>query len=129
MNEKLAIPSMAPGGLKSEMSAHFGHADMFTLVDISSGNITGTKTIDNPPHTQGGCMAPVQILKDHGVNSIIVGGLGARPMMGFQQAGIRVIAGAAGSVESVVKAYLEGKLAAAGDDVICGHSKTGECHH
>lgn len=120
---------MAPGGLGSEMSAHFGHADMFTLVDISAGKIAGTTLLGNPPHTQGGCMAPVMLLKESGVNAVIVGGLGARPMMGFQQAGIRVIAGAEGSVESVVKAYLAGKLAVAGDDIICGHSKTGECHH
>ena len=125
----MAIPSMAPGGLGSEMSAHFGHADNFTLVDVEGGKIEGTSVLPNPPHTQGGCMAPVSLLKENGVDAIIVGGLGARPLLGFRQVGIRVMAGAAGSVESVVKSYLAGKLAAAGEDVVCGHSTAGECHH
>ena len=126
---RIAIPCMAPGGLKSEMSGHFGHADNFTIVNLEGHKIASAEVIDNPPHTQGGCMAPVQMLKNCGVNSIIVGGLGARPLMGFRQAGIRVIAGAAGTVESVLNAYIEGKLATAGEDVVCNHSKEGNCNH
>ncbi|MDO9537868.1 MAG: NifB/NifX family molybdenum-iron cluster-binding protein [Thermoplasmata archaeon] len=126
---KIAIPTNAPGGLKSEMSGHFGHADNFTLVDIQGKSIAGTTVLENPPHSQGGCMAPVMLLKNNGVQAIIVGGLGQRPLMGFQQAGIQVIAGATGNVESLIQAYLDGKLSQAGDDVVCGHSKDGGCEH
>ena len=35
-------------------------------------------------------MVPVQKLAQEGVNAIVVGGIGMRPLMGFQQAGIAV---------------------------------------
>ncbi|MBA3046250.1 MAG: NifB/NifX family molybdenum-iron cluster-binding protein [Candidatus Thermoplasmatota archaeon] len=125
----IAIPSMAPGGMEAEMSAHFGHADTFTLVEITGKDIVSTAVISNPPHIQGGCMAPVHMLKENRVDAIIVGGLGAKPLMGFRQNGIRVLAGASGSVGSAVNEYLAGNLKLAGDDIICGHTKTDECHH
>lgn len=125
----IAVPSEAPGGLKAALSNHFGHAETFTLVEIAGKDIVSTSVISNPPHTQGGCMAPVHLLKENGVDAIIVGGLGARPLMGFAQVGIRVMTGASGPVEKVVAAYLAGELRQAGDDVVCGHSKTGGCTH
>ena len=126
---RIAIPSTAPGGPKAEMSSHFGHADTFTLVEIAGKDIVSTAVIPNPPHTQGGCMAPVNLLKKNGVHIIIVGGLGARPLIGFRQVGIRVMAGANGTVEKVIAAYLEGRLRPAGEDVVCDHSKTENCNH
>ncbi|MFO7619605.1 MAG: NifB/NifX family molybdenum-iron cluster-binding protein [Thermoplasmata archaeon] len=126
---RIAIPSAAPGGLDAEMSSHFGHADNFTLIEIAGKDIVSTAVLPNIPHTQGGCMAPVNLLKENGVDTIIVGGLGARPLMGFRQVGIRVMAGASGTVGNTIKAYMEGRLRQAGEDVVCGHSKTGNCSH
>ncbi len=126
---RIAIPSSAPGGLDAEMSSHFGHADNFTLIEIAGKDIVSTAVLPNVPHTQGGCMAPVNLLKENSVNTIIVGGLGARPLMGCQQAGICVMTGASGTVGDIVKAYLEGRLRQAVDDIVCGHSKTGNCNH
>ena len=126
---RIAVPSIAPGGLESEMSSHFGHADTFTLIDIDGNKILKTTVIANPPHTQGGCMAPVHLLKENGVSTIIVGGLGARPLMGFKQVGIKVLSGASGTVGSIVDAYIAGQLKAAGEDVVCNHSKTDSCNH
>jgi predicted Fe-Mo cluster-binding NifX family protein len=127
--QRIAIPTGAPGGLNAGLSSHFGHTPELTLVDLEGKNISGNSVLQNPPHTKGGCMAPVNLLKENKVDVIIVGGLGARPLMGFNQVGIRVMAGASGSAGSAVTAYLEGKLKQAGDDVVCGHSKTGDCEH
>ena len=35
-------------------------------------------------------MVPVNLLAQHKVNALIVGGIGMRPLMGFKQAGIDV---------------------------------------
>lgn len=88
---KIAIPTDAPGGLEAMRSGHFGHCDMFTILDLSEENqVVDAHTIINEGHEAGGCIAPVTILQQAGVDAIIVAGLGKRPMEGFNQAGITV---------------------------------------
>lgn len=87
---KIAIPTMGAGGLACERSGHFGHCDCFTVVTVEDGSITATEVVDNPPHEEGGCMRPVSLLAEHGVDAIVAAGMGMRPMMGFAQAGITV---------------------------------------
>ena len=86
----LAIPSMGEGGLDGERSGHFGQCDCFTVVDIVDGEVAGTRTVGNPPHVEGGCLRPVNLLASEGVNALIVAGMGARPLAGFNDAGIVV---------------------------------------
>ena len=124
---KIALPSMAPGGLEAQISEHFGHSDVFTMVSIEDNKIAGAELVQNPPHSQGGCMAPVMLLKENGADAIIVTGIGMRPLAGFQQVGIKVFSGVAGTIEFVVNEYLAGRLQSAGEDIVCGHSKTGDC--
>lgn len=33
---KIAIPSNSPGGLEADRSDHFGHCDVFTIVDLDA---------------------------------------------------------------------------------------------
>lgn len=89
-NMTLAVPTMGEGGLESERSGHFGHADCFTLVDIRDGAIADVRTVTNPPHVEGGCLRPVAVLSEHGVDAILAAGMGPRPLAGFAQAGITV---------------------------------------
>ncbi len=108
---RIAIPSEQPGGLEALVGAHFGHCDLYTIVDVTAGSIERVGTLPNVPHQQGGCMAPVQHLAQHGVQALIAGGMGMRPLMGFNQMGIQVFFGAgAPSVGAAVTAFLEGRL-------------------
>ncbi len=120
---KIAVPSMEQGGLDDLISGHFGHCQGFTLVDVDGKEIKKVSILENPPHSQGGCMAPVNLLKGNGVDVIIVSGIGMRPMMGFAEVGISVYAGAAGTIGFIVNEFLEGRLAQADDEVVCGHSQ------
>lgn len=86
----IAIPSDAPGGLDANISAHFGHCDAFTLVKVDDGKLGDVEIHKNQGHEQGGCMAPVMTLKQLGVDVLIAGGMGMRPLAGFQQVGIAV---------------------------------------
>ena len=61
----LAIPSALPGGLEAGMGMHFGHCDIYTIVQIENGAIKEVGTLPNVPHQQGGCLAPVQHLASH----------------------------------------------------------------
>ena len=120
-NGRIAIPSIESGGLDGQRSGHFGHCDLFTLVDVTDGEITNVSTIPNQSHVQGGCMVPVNLLAENEVNALIVGGIGMRPLMGFRQAGIDVYHEATRlEIRPVVADLIAGKLAIIGDDQVCG---------
>lgn len=118
---RIAIPSMGTGGLDGERSGHFGHCDVFTMVDVENGEIKDVSIVQNQSHVQGGCMVPVNLLADHNVNALIVGGIGMRPLMGFKQVGIDVYYDAERpQIRPVVEDLITGKLPSIGDDQVCG---------
>ncbi len=118
---RIAIPSMGPGGLDGERSGHFGHCDVFTMIDVENGKIAQVTTVPNQSHVQGGCMVPVNFLAEHKVNALIVGGIGMRPLMGFRQVGIDVYYDAQRpQIRPVVEDLIAGKLSVIGDNQVCG---------
>jgi predicted Fe-Mo cluster-binding NifX family protein len=126
---KIAVPSNTPGGLAGKRSDHFGHCDLFTLVEINDGKIVGVDTLGNVEHGAGGCMTPVALLKERGVDSVVVAGMGARPLKGFAEAGIEVFFAAMhlfDKVEDVVRGVMENRLQLMqASDACQGH---GSCH-
>lgn len=111
---RIAIP-MAEGRL----SMHFGHCEVFALLDVDpeAGKILGRKDVDPPPH-QPGLLPPW--LAAQGVNLVIAGGMGQRAQQIFQSHGIRVLVGACPEApERVVGDYLAGTLQT-GENV-CDH--------
>jgi predicted Fe-Mo cluster-binding NifX family protein len=120
-NKRIAVPSMHPGGLEALRAGHFGHCDMFTLIDVVDGQIKEVSLVANGGHIQGGCQVPVNLLHQNGANALIVGGIGMRPLMGFRQVGIEVYFGPYGeTVGSVVDDLLQGKLQLISDNQVCG---------
>ncbi len=128
---RVAIPTNSPGGLDAERSDHFGHCDLFTMVDLDENNeIKEVTTIQNGDHEAGGCMVPVKILQNAGAESIIVGGMGARPMRGFADVGIAVYFADRSSmrtVQDVVNGFAANRLPVMHADQVCKGS--GSCHH
>ncbi len=125
-NGRIAIPSMENGGLDGQRAGHFGHCDVFTLVDVEGGKIKEVSTIQNHGHVQGGCMVPVNLLSDHNVNALIVGGIGMRPLMGFRQVGIDVYHDAVRpDIRPVVEDLIAGRLPVISDDQVCGGGRGG----
>ena len=117
----VAIPSTHPGGLEAPLGAHFGHCDLYTLVKIAEGKVLEVATLPNVAHQQGGCMAPVNHLAQNGVQILIAGGMGLRPLMGFQQVGIQVLFGnGAQTVREALEGLLQGKLPQFTTDFTCG---------
>jgi predicted Fe-Mo cluster-binding NifX family protein len=123
---RIAVPSIDAGGIEGQRSGHFGHCDVFTLVDVEEGEIKQVTTIPNQSHVQGGCMVPVNLLADHKVNALIVGGIGMRPLMGFKQVGIDVYYDATRQeIKPVVEDLLAGKLPMIADNQVCGGGEFG----
>ncbi len=120
-NGRIAIPSNGEGGLSATRSGHFGHCDVFTLVDVANGEITNVSTIANGEHVHGGCMVPVNLLASNNVTALVVGGIGMRPLMGFRQVGIDVYHDAErAEIEPVVMDLIQGKLPMIREDQVCG---------
>ena len=118
---RLAIPSEGEGGLDGMRAGHFGHCDVFTCVDIEDGKIGAVRIVANKEHVQGGCMVPVQLLAQEGVNAIVVGGIGMRPLMGFRQMGIDVYHDAERrEIRPVVEDFAAGALMLISDQQVCG---------
>ena len=120
-NGRIAIPSNGQGGLDATRSGHFGHCDVFTCFDVENGEIKNISIIENQGHTQGGCMVPVNLLASYNVDALIVGGIGMRPLMGFNQAGIDVYHDSKrAEIKSVVEDLIAGKLSQIRNDQVCG---------
>ena len=120
-NGRIAIPSNRQGGLDATRSGHFGHCDVFTCFDVENGEIKNISIIENQGHAQGGCMVPVNLLASHNVDALIVGGIGMRPLMGFNQAGIDVYHDSdRAEIKPVVEDLIAGKLSQIRNDQVCG---------
>lgn len=107
---KIAIPTA--NGL---LCAHFGHCQIFTIIDVNPE----TKAVEKiepatpPPHDIG--VLPAW-LHEIGCTLIIAGGMGGRAIALFQQNGIKVITGAPPQKpEDLVSAYLKNELTTGGN--------------
>jgi len=124
-NGRIAVPSNGQGGLDGTRAGHFGHCEVFTFVDVENGEIKNVSTLQNQEHVQGGCMVPVNLLAEHKVNVLIVGGIGMRPLMGFKQVGIDVYYdGERADIRPVVEDLIAGKLQIITNDQVCGGGGT-----
>lgn len=118
---RIAVPSEGQGGLDGLRAGHFGHCDVFTLIDVEDGQIKEISILANKEHVQGGCMVPVQLLAENKVQQLVVGGIGMRPLMGFKQVGIDVYYdGERRDIRPVVEDMISGSLSMIGDDQVCG---------
>lgn len=123
----IAVPSNAPGGFEAEMSRHFGHCDAYTLARVTEAGIEEMGVIPNNGHASGGCLQPVLLLARSGVQGIVAGGMGMRPLTGFRQAGITVyIHHNSGSVKDALHAVRNGEVDEFTDQHACqGHGTCG----
>lgn len=102
---------------QGKLCSHFGHSEMFSIIQTENGKITDKKMLTPPPHEPG--VLP-RWLHEMGVNVIIAGGMGSRAQSLFNQAGIKVVVGApVDTPESLVNQYLANTLVT-GENV-CDH--------
>ncbi|HHU31535.1 MAG: NifB/NifX family molybdenum-iron cluster-binding protein [Zhaonellaceae bacterium] len=119
---RVAVPSIRPGGLTAKRSGHFGRCDVFTLVDVKDSEILNTQVIKNVEHSEGGCLIPVKMLAEYGVNAIVVSGMGMRPLAGFREAGIEVLIGCGTTVQEAIDGFISGRLESMSEQDTCDWS-------
>jgi predicted Fe-Mo cluster-binding NifX family protein len=109
---------------KNNVSPHFGHCEGFAVFEVEDKKIGVRDFLPNPGHRPG--FLPL-FLKEHGVEVIIAGGMGAAAQELFKANGITVIIGAGGSTQEVIRKYLEGVLESTGS-VCHEHEHHDSCH-
>ncbi len=113
---------------------HFGRTEQFKVYDIEDGKVVNSQILG----TNGeGCGALAGILNIADVDALICGGIGGGAVNAVEEAGIKLYAGASGSVDAAVEALIAGTLEAVGEANCdhhdhehaeghsCGH---GKCH-
>ena len=100
----------------NEISPHFGHCEAFLVVDAQDGKEISREELESPGHQPG--LLP-KLLAEEGIECIIAGGIGRRAQMLFSDFGIEVTAGAQGTPDAVIDAFLAGELKTGKN--ICDH--------
>ena len=116
----VAVPCLVPGGPDAAPNAHFGRCLVYTLARVVDGKIIEIDVRPNPMHHGGDCAGPVQALLGLGVNTLLAGGMGMRPLQALQAAGIAVYYNAnLPTVADCLNAFAAGRLVPFGPGHLC----------
>ncbi|MBS5388260.1 MAG: NifB/NifX family molybdenum-iron cluster-binding protein [Clostridiales bacterium] len=92
---------------EGQIFQHFGHCEEFKLYDTEDGKVQVAEVISAEGSGHG---ALAGFLKEHGVEVLICGGIGAGARAALQEAGIELYPGASGDADNSVRAFLAGEL-------------------
>ena len=127
---KIAVPT-----LEGKLCAHFGHCETFTFVEIDDKTQEITSIIENEPEEGVSCASAIWVASQ-GIDTVLAGGMGGRPLGIFEQNGIEVVTGCPEmDIEELVKLYLEHTLetgvnSCGGEHSHChGHADGHKCGH
>jgi predicted Fe-Mo cluster-binding NifX family protein len=124
---RICIPVTEDLGIKSPVSAHFGSAPLFMIVETESGTCRAVKN-GNMHHGHGMCQ-PLQSLQGEELDGMVVGGIGAGALYKLMAAGIQVFLSEHETVEETVAAYTAGSLRTVTPDIACAHHGHGPHGH
>ena len=100
-----------------EIFQHFGLTAEFKIYEVADGKGVNAEVVDTNGSGHG---ALAGFLVQHGVDTLICGGIGGGAQNALAQAGIRLFGGVSGSADDAVNALLAGNLGY-DPDVHCNH--------
>jgi predicted Fe-Mo cluster-binding NifX family protein len=111
ISQIIVIPVENDNGLTAVLSAHFGRAPFYVVLEIEEGGQIGSaNTVPNYHGGKGGCGPHVQNILTHRPNFVISTGMGRGAIDLFQYNGVGVLKAPPGTVETMVKLFTENKL-------------------
>jgi len=117
---KVAVTSQG-GEMSSQVDPRFGRALWFVVVDTDTGE---SEAIDNTAGVgamSGAGVTAGQAMSERGVSVVITGHCGPNAYRTLSAAGIKVVAGATGTVAEAVEQYKSGELKAVDGPDVRGH--------
>jgi predicted Fe-Mo cluster-binding NifX family protein len=127
--QMLCIPVIEDQGLESRVSAHFGSAPIFMLIDPQSGERRALLN-RNQNHARSTC-SPLASLAGQPIDCVAVGGIGMGALMKLEDAGIEVFHSTCGTVGETLEAFKSGSLKKMDPRFTCaGHDASAQaCSH
>ena len=105
-----------------EIFQHFGHTETFKVYEVEDNKVVSSEVIGSNGTGHG---ALAGLLEDRKIDVLICGGIGGGAQNALAEHGIELCAGASGSADEAVEAYLRGELVNSGAN--CDHH--GEGHN
>lgn len=116
----VCIPVMEDQGVQSRISAHFGSAPIFMLVDTETSECRAIEN-RNEHHAHGMCM-PLASLQGEEIDGMVVGGIGMGAFNKLRAAGIKVYCGQFATVQDALTALHENQVEEMAPGMTCrGH--------
>ncbi len=100
-----------------EVFGHFGHTEQFKIYEVEGTKVISSQIVDTNGNGHG---ALAGFLKEHGVEVLICGGIGAGARNALKEAGISLYPGVIGNADNSVKDYLKNQLSYNPDEM-CDH--------
>ena len=108
-----------------EVFQHFGHTETFKLYEVEDGRVVSSQIMDSNGSGHG---ALAGLLAKQAVDVLICGGIGGGAQAALAEQGIELCAGASGSADEAVEAYLRGELVNTGANCDHHHGEGHSCH-
>ncbi len=102
---------------EGQIFQHFGHTSQFKLYDVADGKVVNSQVVDTNGSGHG---ALAGFLMQHGVTTLICGGIGGGAQAALANVGITLYGGVSGSADEAVAALLSGNLGY-DPEVHCNH--------
>lgn len=109
----------------NQVFQHFGHTPSFLLVEIEDGNVISKKSIDT---SAKGHQALVDVIAQHGVQTLVCGGIGSCAREALQQHNITLISGIQGHVDIAINKLTKGTLVDRPEGRCNHHDEEGHHH-
>ena len=110
---------------------HFGHTEQFKVYNVEDGRVVSSQIVGSDG---SGHSALASMLSEKSIDVLICGGIGGGAQAALEEAGIELCAGASGSADEAVEAYLRGELVNTGancdhhdEECSCGEHEDEEC--
>lgn len=123
---KICFPIESDQGMESNISAHFGSAPAFLVVDTENGQTT-TTTQAGKRRAHGQC-SPLKELAPLSVEAVAVTGIGGGALNKLVKAGMKVYRANAGTVAGNIASLAEESLPELTADQACGGHGKGHGH-
>lgn len=117
---KIAVTSQGPD-MDAAVDPRFGRAKCFIVVDTETGESAVHDNAQNLNAAQGAGIQAGRNVADLGVEAVVTGHVGPKAFTTLRAAGIRVYAGASGTVAEAVQQFKAGRLEAAEGADVQGH--------
>jgi predicted Fe-Mo cluster-binding NifX family protein len=107
--------------MEAGVDPRFGRAAKFVVVDLDTGAVESIDNAQNVNAAQGAGIQAAQNVANLGVGALITGHCGPKAFRVLSAAGVKIHAGASGTVAEAVEKYKKGELTELDSADVEGH--------